>query len=86
LDEPIASVVVLGAVFADLIADLLHAAVNPRIRRKEQGRGPPTRRPAIRWTAYPVEGLHTNARNKTALKLPSWRRLSLLPYTPSAAL
>jgi hypothetical protein len=32
MDEAIAIVVALGVVFANLIADLLYAAVNPRIR------------------------------------------------------
>ena len=32
MDEAIAIVVVIGLVFANLIADLLYAAVNPRIR------------------------------------------------------
>jgi len=35
LDEAIAIVVVLGVVFANLIADLLYAAVNLRIRCKQ---------------------------------------------------
>jgi len=34
VDGAIAIVVVIGVVFADLIADLLYAAVNPRIRYK----------------------------------------------------
>lgn len=37
MGEAIAIVVVIGVVFANLIADLLYAASNPRIRYKQRG-------------------------------------------------
>jgi hypothetical protein len=43
LDETIAIVVVLGVVSANLIADLLYAAVYPRIRRKWREKAFPCR-------------------------------------------
>lgn len=40
MDEAIAIVVVLGVVFANLIVDLLYAAVNPRFRCRWQDKPP----------------------------------------------